>query len=292
MDGFMSAAALLPENLRAEAMGIPPAERTLCEELRLRTGRPASALIEGREKVFSSAPVTGVQLRQVLESATRSSLHTAETQLRSGFLTAPGGVRVGVCGSGVFEAGTLSGLRGFTSMSLRVPREIPGCADGIWPTLTQGGFASTLVISPPGGGKTTLLREIIRRLSSSGIRVCAADERGELAGDGRFDVGPCTDVLTGIPKADAAMLLLRAMNPEVIAMDELSDETEGRAVLRVAEAGVYLLASVHGSDAWSAVRRSGCRALAEAGVFRRCVEISCRDGLRRYAVRQFPFNPH
>lgn len=288
MEGFKKAATLLPEELRAEAEALTAAQMRRCEELRLRRGRRASALIAGRETAFSAGQVSEAQLRRVIEAATRSSLHAAEAQLREGFLTAAGGVRVGVCGAGVMGVGGLTGLRGFSSLSLRVPRAVPGCADGVWDALTGGGFSSTLVLSPPGAGKTTLLRELIRRLSDGGLRVCVADERGELSGEGGFDLGERTDVLTGIPKAAAAGMLLRAMNPQVIAMDEIADEEQARALLLAANCGVALLASVHGERIGDAGGRPVCRPLMEARVFRRCVTVSCRDGVRRYRAEDMP----
>ncbi len=291
MDGFGLASALLPEDLRAAAEGLSTAEKRSCEEFRLRRSVPAAALIGGREKPLSSAVVTEEQLRGVLETATRSSLHASEDALRRGYISAAGGVRVGVCGVGVMGPEGVSGLRSFSSLAIRVPRQVPGCADGIWEELTTGGFRSLLVVSPPGAGKTTLLREIIRRLSYAGDRICVADERGELAGfgaGGGFDVGPHTDVMTGIPKAEAAEMLLRSMGPQTLAMDEIADEAEGAALLRAVNCGVTLLASVHGRDRTDAGRRPACRALLRAGAFERCVTVSCRDGVRRYFVEKLP----
>ncbi len=288
MKGFLAAASLLPEELRRAAERLPAAQMRTCEELRLRRGQVPTALCAGWETPFSPGPVTEHDLRRVLELATRASLHAVEGELRRGYLSAPGGVRVGVCGTGVSGDGGVSGLRAFSSLAVRVPRAVPGCADGVWDAISSGGFCSLLVVSPPGAGKTTLLREIIRRLSVGGLRVCAADERGELAGFGPdgagFDVGPRTDVMTGVPKAVAAGMLLRSMNPQVLAMDEIADEAEARALLAAAGCGVELLASVHGWDISDALRRPACQTLLRAGVFRRCVTVSCENGLRSYAV--------
>ena len=128
-------------------------------------------------------------------------MHAAVQELGRGYFSAPGGVRVGVCGT---CAGP-QGLRSFSSLSIRIPRAVVGCADPIWADVTKGGFSSLLILSPPGAGKTTLLRELVRRLSESGLRVCVADERGEIAdaasGLPGFDIGPHTDVMTGVRKA-------------------------------------------------------------------------------------------
>ena len=288
MDGFEHAAALLPPALRASAEHLPRSVRDRCEEFRLRRGYPPTLLAAGREEILHPAPVSEETLRSVLAAATRSSLHAAEEELRNGFLAAPGGVRVGVCGAGVMGPEGVRGLRAFSSVAIRVPREVRGCADGIWDALTEGGFRSLLIVSPPGAGKTTLLREIVRRLSDSGMRVCAADERGELAGaaGAGFDVGAHTDVLSGAPKAAAAMMLLRAMNPQVIAMDEIGDETEAEALLRAVGCGVAILATAHGESAAAAASRPCCRTLLRAGAFDRCVTVSCRGGIRRYRAEE------
>ena len=290
MDGFSAAAGLLPPELRRAVLALGEDSRALCEELRLRRGREAAALLAGREYGLGTGPVTERDLRAVLEAATGASLHAAGQQLRRGFLSAPGGVRVGVCGTAVWGPTGMEGVREISSLAVRVPRAAPGCADSIWSALTAGGFRSVLVVSPPGGGKTTLLRELVRRLSLDGVRVAVADERGEIAdawsGAPGFDVGPCTDVLTGAPKTQAVGLLLRAMNPRAVAVDEVGDAREAAALLEAAAGGVTILATAHGARD----RPFGgpCRTLLEAGVFRRRVWIACRDGVRRYAVEDIP----
>lgn len=284
MSEWDAAAALLPETVRSAADRLSGAEKNRCEELRLRCGRPLMARLDGRERALGSVPVTEAELRAVLEGATRSSFHAAQNGLSRGYITAPGGVRVGVCGTAVMSGGDMTGLRSVSSLSLRIPRAVAGCADGIWREITAGGFSSLLILSPPGGGKTTLLREIVRRLSESGHAVSVADERGEIGGSGGFDLGPHTDVLTGAPKATAAGILLRAMNPEVIAMDEITEPADAQALLRAVGCGVRLLATIHASDIEDVRRRPSGRMLLEAGVFSRYVRVENLNGVRRYAV--------
>ena len=290
MDGFLAAASLLPASLRRAAEALDGDSRSLCEELRLRRGREITALLAGREYGLGTGPVTERDIRCVLEAASSASLHAAEEQLRRGFLSAPGGVRVGVCGTAVTGAGGMEGVRAVSSLALRIPRAVPGCADGIWDRVTAGGFSSTLILSPPGAGKTTLLREFIRRLSGEGLRVAVADERGEIAdawgGEPGFDVGPCTDVLTGAEKARAIGLLLRSMNPQVIAVDEIGGPADGKVLLEAAAGGVAVLATAHGSR--DRQTSGPVRELLEAGVFRRRVWIESAAGLRRYRVEAVP----
>jgi len=288
VEGFHAAARLLPPALREAAERLPDADRRACEEFRLRRGRSASVLIGGTERPFGAAAVSGEDIRYAAEAATRSSLHAAVGELSQGFLSADGGVRVGVCGTAAGDGG----LRSFSSLAIRVPRAVRGCADGIWARLTEGGFSSLLILSPPGAGKTTLLRELVRRLSNDGLRVAVADERGELAAsrDGvpGFDLGPRTDVMTGVPKARAAAMLVRSMNPQALAMDEVTDEADAAALLRAAGCGVALLASVHAATLSELSVRPACRQLLEAKVFARFVLVENRGGVRRYTAGALP----
>ena len=287
MDGFNAAAALLPYELRQAALRLPAADKAVCEELRLRRGRPP-AFEDGRGErpIPGTGPVTGQTVAAVLEAATRASLHAASNALRRGYITAPGGVRVGVCGTAAPE-----GLRSFSSLSVRVPRQVRGCGDGVYPALYENGrFVSTIIVSPPGAGKTTLLRELIRRLGEDGVRVSLADERGEVAdaedGEARFDVGRCTDVVTGLPKAEAALMLLRAMNPQVVAVDEVTEPADAQALLSAAGCGAAILATVHGEDARTLARRPALAELMSAGVFARCVTVENRQGRRLYRTER------
>lgn len=288
MDGFTAAARLLPGDVRRGAESLSQAEKLRCEEFRLRRGRPPTARLDGREEAISDTALTERDLCLVLEAATRSSFHAAAAELRRGYVTARGGVRVGVCGTAVDSDTGLEGLRDISSLSLRLPRQVPGCADAVWPAVTEGGLSSLLIVSPPGAGKTTLLREIVRRSSETGVCVCVADERAEIGGEGSFDLGPHTDVMTGVPKAAAAGMLLRAMNPAVLAMDEITDPADAQALLHAVGCGVLLLATVHGGSLAEIRERPALRPLLEAGAFRRYVVIENRDGRRRYRAGEIP----
>lgn len=292
MKGFHYACGLLPRDLEQAALSLPEEEKRRCEELRLRVGRPCTALLDGREYVLSRRAVTAEDIRTVAERASGASLHARTEQLRRGFLAAPGGVRVGLCGEAVLGPAGLEGFSSFSSAAIRVPRAVLGCADGIWEELTGGGFSSTLLLSPPGAGKTTLLRELIRRLSGAGYRVAAADERWEISGcapgERGFDLGPHTDSMSGVPKAQAVGMMLRAMNPQIIAVDEITDPADTEALLHAVGCGVKLLATAHGAGAEDIARRPAGRLLMEQGVFRRCVLVENRDGHRRYRVEELP----
>lgn len=289
-DGFETAAMLLPQELRRAAMSLSPAQRAAVEEIRLRTGRPPSIVTgEGEKELAGTGPVGSRELVSVIELATGASAHTAAESIRRGFVTVRGGCRIGLCGTAVVSAGEISGIRSLSSLSIRVPSERRGCADGVYAQMRSGVGKSALIVSPPGAGKTTLLRDLVRLLSDGGSRVSLADERGEVAavweGRPQLDVGMNTDVLTGAPKAQAAMMLLRAMNPEVLALDEITAPEDVQACAMAANCGVRIIATAHGADVEDLMSRQLYRQLLAAEVFDLAVVISRERGARRYKTQ-------
>lgn len=295
---FRQAAALLPSRLRQAAERLSIERQCRAEELRLRSGYPITVsgpegewVIPGCEQL----PLTERELNQVLEIATQASAHTVLEQVRNGFVTVKGGHRIGICGSGVMRDGQVHNLRRLSSLSIRIARAVPGISAGILDELTVGGvLQSTLILSPPGGGKTTLLRDIIRAISNgegaAPMRVGIADERGELAAmyDGlpQLDVGRRTDVLDGCPKGAALLMLLRGMNPQVLAADEITAPADCAALEAAANCGVILLATAHAASTEDLACRPLYRRLLEAGIFRQVVLIRGGGSARTYRVKR------
>lgn len=287
------AAAVLPEQRRNSLYALDRDRLDDLEELRLRRGFPMTALLPEGEVETDGPPISEDDLRQVVENATQASAHTALDRVRQGFVTLRGGHRVGLCGSVVKREGQIVTLRDISSLSIRVARSVTGQAGSLLPRLMERGvFLNTLILAPPGAGKTTLLRDLVRSLSDGAagppLRVGVADERGEIAalwqGEPQLCVGRHTDVIDGCSKAEGLSILIRGMNPQAVAVDEITDPADVQAITEAAGCGVALIATAHGIGREDLTRRPVYRVLMENGIFRRLVVIQRQDGRRSVCV--------
>ncbi|KAA9007489.1 stage III sporulation protein AA [Paenibacillus spiritus] len=294
---------LLPEQVRAILARLPRELSARTEEVRLREGRPleinlsgayhfvtpAGSLTDVPEEAFRSDREDS---RRMLDLISNHSLYTMEEELRRGFITIPGGHRIGLAGRAVLEGGSVAYLRDITGFNVRIAREVRGLGSGVLPHLVERGGARilhTLILSPPQHGKTTLLRDLARQISAGergpaaaggrpGFKVGIVDERSEIAGSRRgvpaFDLGPRTDVLDGCPKAEGMMMMIRSLSPEVLIADEIGRHEDAEAITEALHAGISVLATAHGREIAELARRPALGRIIEQGLFERYIILN------------------
>ncbi|MCY0863561.1 MAG: ATPase, T2SS/T4P/T4SS family [Sulfobacillus sp.] len=246
----------LPNPWRQALMGLPHELQTSLEEVRFRLGRPV-VLYGGHGWQPLVAPkvpecVTQADLNRIVDILADFSLYARLEELRQGFLTLPGGHRVGLAGYAVGDGGQIATLRTVTGLNFRRARAFTDIGLSVMEAVGSP-FGSWLLAGPPRSGKTTFLRDLIRLWSNRGLRVVVIDERLEIAGGSQsegfsFDLGLHTDVLEAWPKLAGISVAIRTLGPDVIAVDEIGSVDELAAVSRARQTGVTVLATVHARD--------------------------------------------
>ena len=236
------------------------------EEIRMRKNAPCSLSTNFGNIVLSSV-LTPSQMKDTLVSMSGHSLYAHSETINSGYLTLEGGIRVGICGRATVSGGCVTGVYDISALNVRIPRPIFDVGERVCSLLRTTGNG-VLVYSPPGVGKTTLLRSVAYRMASGErpIRVSVIDSRGEL-GIQSFDSSSVIDLLSGYPKAIGIEIAVRTMNPELLVCDEIGDEKEAMAIIGAQNCGVPLLASAHAGNIAGLLKRTGILALHKASVF-------------------------
>ena len=244
------------------------------QEIRIIAEKNASVVKRGI-LMDCGVKVTREELKKIVNSMCRGSLYAMQQNLTKGYITLSGGHRVGVCGRCVSENGVVTHMSDISAICIRISREIIGAANPIMEYIVHPErLYNTLIISPAGCGKTTLLRDIARQIGQT-HKVCIADERSEIAasreGVPTHDVGRFTAVMDSVPKGEGMMMLLRTMSPEVIITDETGTDSEERAISELINCGIKIITSAHGYSERDVMRRRHLKNLIEDGIFERII---------------------
>lgn len=276
------------------------------QEIRLRERKPLMfsldrgdlmVSISGEEvdRLSKAYLVTRQDMYNTLQSLSSYSLYAFEEELKNGYLTIPGGHRVGLSGKAVISQGAIKLQKYITGINIRISREVLGAGEKVFKYIIRDGeprVYSTLIISPPQCGKTTLLRDLVRILSDGfermdipfrGIKIGLVDERSEIAGSfeglPQNNVGIRTDVIDACPKSQGMMLMIRSMSPQVLVTDEIGSMEDALAVEEALKCGVAVIAAAHGSCREELRERPGLKRLMDQRVFKRMIVLSNSRGV-------------
>ena len=272
---------ILPGHIRTFINELPEGQIKELEEIRIRIERPIEIIARGRP-FFLPYVVKPDDAQKLLNKISNFSIYTLEEELRRGYITIPGGHRIGLAGKVILENGTVKAIRDVSSFNIRVAREKVGIADPLIPQIYDGGWLHTMIIGPPQTGKTTLLRDIGRIISQGrenipSRKVGIVDERSEIAGSvhgvPQLTFGPRVDVLDACPKAEGMMMMIRSMSPEVLIVDEIGRKEDCEAVLEAVNAGITLIITTHGHSLTEVRNRPILQPVLEMGIFERFIEL-------------------
>ncbi|MGM0751423.1 MAG: stage III sporulation protein AA [Bacillota bacterium] len=279
--------ALLPSTISDKVLSLPQDLIDRIEEIRVRTNRVLEVTARGKP-YFLSYTVTEEDSEQLINKLSGHSFYTLEEELKRGYITIEGGHRVGLAGKVILEGGVVKGIRHLSSFNIRIARQKLGIAQSLFPYVYDNGWKHTMIIGSPQTGKTTLLRDLARMISTGvpdknipPFKVGIVDERSEIAGcvNGipQLLFGPRVDVLDACPKAEGMMMLIRSMSPDVLIVDEIGRIEDGQAIQEAVNAGITLVMTTHGSTFGEVAKRPVIKDIVNLQTIERFIELRRGD---------------
>ncbi len=289
---FKSAIMVLPPQLYSVLSNAPAIVTENAQEIVLRADRPLCVECNNKRYYFTENNcvtdtifdnnmlcVSSRSMFDTVQNICNFSVYSRQAEINSGYITLKGGHRAGICGTAVQGDNKIVNIKDITSINIRIAREIIGCSDELCEKIEPLG--GVLICGAPCSGKTTILRDLARKLSYT-YKVSLIDERNELSSNvsGVFqnDVGLC-DVFEGYKKSDAITHSVRAMSPDIIVCDEISTIGDMTAVNFALNSGVSFIATIHSDSYENLLKRPLARKLLDSGAFSQCVFLDSRKNV-------------
>lgn len=282
---FENALKCLCPKLKSDLKDIPENIKSLATEIRLKVGKQPLIIYKNNNYFLNpSNLISSEDISQCVKIMCNYSVYSFQEQLKEGFITINGGNRVGICGTAIIRDGNIEGIKNITSLNIRIAREFEGCSEKIF-EIIKNSNGGVLIAGPPGCGKTTILRDLSRIISTDKEffkKVTVVDERMEIGscfeGNIQMDIG-LSDILSGFPKGEGILRATRCLSPDVIVCDEIGSEKDALSILQSLNSGVRIIASVHARNKTELLGKPQIKKLLNSGAFENIIFMNNSESL-------------